>query len=63
VERPDDAERAVSVGCDGVVVSNHGGRQLDGATATLGSLTAFRGGREQASRCCSTAVCAAAWTS
>ena len=38
VERPDDAERAVSVGCDGVVVSNHGGRQLDGATATLDAL-------------------------
>src|SRR5678816_699116 len=38
VERPDDAERAVSVGCDGVVVSNHGGRQLDGASATLDAL-------------------------
>jgi len=40
VERPDDAERAVSVGCDGVVVSNHGGRQLDGAVATLDALPA-----------------------
>jgi len=38
VERPDDAERAVSIGCDGLVVSNHGGRQLDGATATLDAL-------------------------
>ena len=38
VERADDAERAVSVGCDGVVVSNHGGRQLDGAAATLDAL-------------------------
>jgi (S)-mandelate dehydrogenase len=38
VERPDDAERAVSVGCDGIVVSNHGGRQLDGAAATLDAL-------------------------
>jgi (S)-mandelate dehydrogenase len=38
VERPDDAERAVSVGCDGVVVSNHGGRQLDGAAASLHAL-------------------------
>ena len=27
--RPDDAERAVGVGVAGVVVSNHGGRQLD----------------------------------
>jgi len=40
VERPDDAERAVSVGCDGLVVSNHGGRQLDGATPTLNALPA-----------------------
>ncbi|HVL36697.1 MAG TPA: alpha-hydroxy acid oxidase [Burkholderiales bacterium] len=38
VERPDDAERAAALGCDGVVVSNHGGRQLDGAAATLEAL-------------------------
>jgi (S)-mandelate dehydrogenase len=38
VERPDDAERAAAIGCDGVVVSNHGGRQLDGASATLEAL-------------------------
>ena len=38
VERPDDAERAVAVGCDGIVVSNHGGRQLDGAMPTLEAL-------------------------
>jgi (S)-mandelate dehydrogenase len=41
VERPDDAERAVSIGCDGVVVSNHGGRQLDGAAPTLEALPAI----------------------
>jgi (S)-mandelate dehydrogenase len=40
VERPDDAERAAAVGCDGVIVSNHGGRQLDGAAATLEALPA-----------------------
>ena len=40
VERPDDAERAAAIGCDGVVVSNHGGRQLDGAAATLDALPA-----------------------
>jgi (S)-mandelate dehydrogenase len=40
VERPDDAERAAALGCDGVVVSNHGGRQLDGAVATLEALPA-----------------------
>jgi len=38
VERPDDAERAAAMGCDGIVVSNHGGRQLDGAVATLDAL-------------------------
>ena len=38
VERPDDAERALALGCDGVVVSNHGGRQLDGAAASLDAL-------------------------
>jgi (S)-mandelate dehydrogenase len=38
VERPDDAERAAAIGCDGIVVSNHGGRQLDGAAATLDAL-------------------------
>jgi (S)-mandelate dehydrogenase len=41
VERPDDAERAAAVGCDGLVVSNHGGRQLDGAAATLDALPAI----------------------
>ncbi len=34
----DDAERAVACGADGVIVSNHGGRQLEGAPATLRAL-------------------------
>ncbi len=34
VVRPDDARRALSRGARGVVVSNHGGRQLDSAPAT-----------------------------
>jgi len=38
VERSDDAEHAAALGCDGVVVSNHGGRQLDGAAPTLEAL-------------------------
>jgi isopentenyl diphosphate isomerase/L-lactate dehydrogenase-like FMN-dependent dehydrogenase len=37
---PDDAERAVRAGADGVVVSNHGGRQLDGSVAALDALPA-----------------------
>jgi len=35
VQRGDDAERAVASGADAIVVSNHGGRQLDGARASL----------------------------
>jgi L-lactate dehydrogenase (cytochrome) len=31
----DDARRALDLGCDGVVVSNHGGRQLEGAPASI----------------------------
>ena len=35
VLHPDDADRAVDAGCDGVVVSNHGGRTIDTVPATL----------------------------
>ena len=35
-----DAQRALDVGADGIVVSNHGGRQLDGAPATADVLAA-----------------------
>jgi lactate 2-monooxygenase len=35
---PDDARRAKDHGVDGLVVSNHGGRQVDGAIAALDAL-------------------------
>jgi isopentenyl diphosphate isomerase/L-lactate dehydrogenase-like FMN-dependent dehydrogenase len=35
---PDDAREAVARGVDGVLVSNHGGRQVDGAIAALDAL-------------------------
>ena len=35
---PDDARRALDHGVDGLIVSNHGGRQVDGAIATLDAL-------------------------
>src|SRR5207302_10121888 len=35
---PDDAKRAVEIGVGGIVVSNHGGRQVDGSIATLDAL-------------------------
>ncbi len=34
----EDAKRAVLLGADGVVVSNHGGRQLDGAPSSIAAL-------------------------
>ena len=41
VSRPDDAERLVKMGVDGVWVSNHGGRQLDSAIASLDAMAAI----------------------
>jgi L-lactate dehydrogenase (cytochrome) len=35
---PDDARRVVALGADALVVSNHGGRQLDGAPSTISVL-------------------------
>lgn len=37
---PDDARAVVDAGADGVIVSNHGGRQVDGAIAALDALPA-----------------------
>lgn len=39
--RAEDALRAQQLGCDGVIVSNHGGRQLDGAVSPLNVLSAI----------------------
>ena len=41
VLHPDDARRALDHGVSGVIVSNHGGRQLDGAIAALDALPAI----------------------
>jgi L-lactate dehydrogenase (cytochrome)/(S)-mandelate dehydrogenase len=38
---PQDATRALAEGVDGLIVSNHGGRQLDGAQASLRALPAI----------------------
>nr|WP_238384688.1 MULTISPECIES: alpha-hydroxy-acid oxidizing protein [Intrasporangiaceae] len=40
VLHPDDARRAVDHGVDGIVVSNHGGRQVDGAIGSMQALPA-----------------------
>nr|MBO2501074.1 alpha-hydroxy-acid oxidizing protein [Thermoanaerobacterales bacterium] len=41
VLHPDDARAAADAGVDGIVVSNHGGRQVDGAVAALDALPAI----------------------
>jgi len=41
VLHPDDASAAADLGADGVVVSNHGGRQLDGALSSARALPAI----------------------
>ncbi|MCL1872430.1 MAG: alpha-hydroxy-acid oxidizing protein, partial [Promicromonosporaceae bacterium] len=38
IQHPDDARRALESGVDGIVVSNHGGRQVDNAVASLHAL-------------------------
>jgi L-lactate dehydrogenase (cytochrome) len=39
---PEDARRAIASGASGVMVSNHGGRQLDGAPAPIDQIAAVR---------------------
>lgn len=39
---PDDVVRAADLGCDGVIVSNHGGKSLDRAPATIDALPAIK---------------------
>ena len=39
VASPQDTEAAIRMGFDGIIVSNHGGRQLDAAQSTIHSLT------------------------
>ena len=42
VEHPDDARRLAALGVDGIWISNHGGRQLDGALASFDAVPAIR---------------------
>lgn len=41
IQRVEDAHKAIEYGMDGIIVSNHGGRQLDGAVASLDALAAI----------------------
>ncbi|WP_324754240.1 alpha-hydroxy acid oxidase [Roseovarius sp. Pro17] len=38
----DDVEKAIGIGADGVILSNHGGRQLDGAVHPMEQLSAIK---------------------
>jgi (S)-mandelate dehydrogenase len=42
LQRADDARRAAAAGCDGIIVSNHGGRQFDRAPTPLATLPAIK---------------------
>jgi isopentenyl diphosphate isomerase/L-lactate dehydrogenase-like FMN-dependent dehydrogenase len=42
IEHPDDARAALDAGVQGLIVSNHGGRQVDGAIGALDALPAVR---------------------
>jgi lactate 2-monooxygenase len=42
IVHPDDARRAVQEGVDGLIVSNHGGRQVDGSIGALDALPPIR---------------------
>lgn len=41
IQDPEDAELAVKHGADAIIVSNHGGRQLDGAQSSISALPAI----------------------
>ena len=42
VLHPEDAKKALDLGIDGIIVSNHGGRQVDGSISALQALIAIR---------------------
>jgi len=39
---PEDAKAAIAAGADGIIVSNHGGRQLDGVSSTINMISKVR---------------------
>jgi isopentenyl diphosphate isomerase/L-lactate dehydrogenase-like FMN-dependent dehydrogenase len=42
IVHPEDARRALEAGVNGLIVSNHGGRQVDGAIGALDALASVR---------------------
>jgi lactate 2-monooxygenase len=41
IQHPDDAKKAIDHGANGIIVSNHGGRQMDGAIGSLEALASI----------------------
>ena len=59
IQHPDDARRALDAGVDGIVVSNHGGRQVDGGIGSLDALVEIAPvDRRPLHGCCSIPACA-----
>ena len=42
IMHPDDAKKAIDIGAQGIIISNHGGRILDGLPATISVLPAIK---------------------
>jgi lactate 2-monooxygenase len=42
IHHPEDARRAIDAGVDGLIISNHGGRQVDGAVSTIEMLPSIK---------------------
>ncbi|MEO0875470.1 MAG: alpha-hydroxy-acid oxidizing protein [Bacteroidota bacterium] len=42
IHHPEDAQRAIDAGVDGLIISNHGGRQVDGAVSTIEMLPSIK---------------------
>ncbi|MDX1293134.1 MAG: FMN-dependent L-lactate dehydrogenase LldD, partial [Hyphomonas sp.] len=47
---PDDVEDAIRLGADGIIASNHGGRQLDSVSSSIRALPAIVGAADQRTR-------------
>jgi L-lactate dehydrogenase (cytochrome) len=60
---PEDAKDAVRFGADGIIVSNHGGRQLDGVLSSARALPAIADAVKGQIKILADSGCATAWTS
>ena len=45
IQSVEEAKKAAEIGAEGIVVSNHAGRQVDGAVASLNALESIANGK------------------